>query len=348
MKRNTVREESLLRNDLHVALVGCGGSLGKAVKASLEERNFPTSTIKLLDSEKYEGVISEYNGEAHLLSSVQEDSFVHSDLVFLCCSYDDGNRYFSLPRKKQSLLIDFSTGAGERGTAPIINLDVNKKGMGEQRGVICAPHAISIVLTNILHPLDQAFGVEWISVTVFQPVSDFGDEGIEELHQQTVNLLNFAEIPKNIFGRQLAFNVIPAFMVGRRRLERNVDSFIGKEVAHILGWNPGRLSIRMFLTPVFHCHSFSIHITFKKKPSEDDLLNRLMKLNLVRFAAKDMNGMTPVETAGKKEIFVSGLSGDGLASSGFWLWLVSDNLLSHAALNGVKIAEAVILGKKVH
>ncbi len=346
--RGSMMEKSLLRNDLHVSLVGSRGSLGKAVKTSLEERKFPVSTIKLLDSEEYEGVISEYAGEAHLLSPVQEDSFVHSDVVFLCCDYDEGNRYYSLPRKKKSLLIDFSMGSSKEGVAPVINLDINKGDIAAQRGVISAPHAISIILTNILHPLDLAFGVEWVSVTVFQPVSDYGDEGIEELHQQTVNLLNFTEIPKNVFGRQIAFNVIPACIVGRRKGERNVDACIAKEVATILGWSSSRLSLRIFLAPIFHCHSFSIHMTFKKKPDADDVLNKLKELSLIRFLPKNMSGMTPVESAGKEDIYISGLSGDGLASSGFWLWLVSDNLLSHAALNGVKIAEAVIRGKKVH
>ena len=49
---------------------------------------------------------------------------------------------------------------------------------------------------------------------------------------------------------------------------------------------------------------------------------------------------TPVERAGKAGILASGIRPAGGPGS-FWVWLVSDNLTSGAALNAVRIAEAV-------
>ncbi|HKQ98260.1 MAG TPA: aspartate-semialdehyde dehydrogenase, partial [Candidatus Polarisedimenticolia bacterium] len=49
---------------------------------------------------------------------------------------------------------------------------------------------------------------------------------------------------------------------------------------------------------------------------------------------------TPVERAGEAGILATGLRPAG-APGAFWLWLVSDNLTSGAALNAVRIAEAV-------
>jgi aspartate-semialdehyde dehydrogenase len=50
--------------------------------------------------------------------------------------------------------------------------------------------------------------------------------------------------------------------------------------------------------------------------------------------------VTPVERAGEAGILATGIRPAGAAGA-FWIWLVSDNLTSGAALNAVRIAEAV-------
>jgi aspartate-semialdehyde dehydrogenase len=338
----------LQKDSLHVSVVGSGGTLGKEIKSSLEERKLPICKINLLDSKKYEGVMTEFGSEAHLIAPVEENSFIHSDIVFLCCSHEDGLKYLAFPRKKQSLLIDFSMAGLKKEHIPIVNHDINGKGVYGLRGIVSAPHPPSMFLTNILHPLDEAFGVERAAVQVFQPASDLGEEGVEELSLQTINLLNFSKVPKKIFGRQLAFNVMPSSMLPQKPGEESMDSDLCLEISEILGWRPARLAIRMFMIPVFYCHSFSIHLTFRSRIKAADVLERLQQTNPVKLLAKGAQGATPVEATGNREIFMSELRGDGLADGGFWLWLVSDNLFSLAALNAVKIAEAFIAGAFSH
>src|SRR5215472_14510715 len=38
--------------------------------------------------------------------------------------------------------------------------------------------------------------------TVFEPASERGKRGMDELHEQTVNLLSFQQLPKNVFDSQ--------------------------------------------------------------------------------------------------------------------------------------------------
>ena len=43
---------------------------------------------------------------------------------------------------------------------------------------------------------------------MFEPASEHGQRGMDELHQQTVNLLSFQPLPKDVFDAQVAFNMV--------------------------------------------------------------------------------------------------------------------------------------------
>ena len=49
------------------------------------------------------------------------------------------------------------------------------------------------------------------SATVFEPASEHAQKGMDELHEQTVNLLSFQQLPKNIFDTQVAFNMVSRY-----------------------------------------------------------------------------------------------------------------------------------------
>ena len=67
----------------------------------------------------------------------------------------------------------------------------------------------------------KAGKVRSVVCTVMEPASEHGQKGMDELHEQTVNLLSFQELPKNVFDTQVAFN-----MVGDLRTELHADPAI--------------------------------------------------------------------------------------------------------------------------
>ena len=46
---------------------------------------------------------------------------------------------------------------------------------------------------------------------MMEPVSENGQKGMDELHEQTVNLLSFQELPKKCFDVQVAFNIVARY-----------------------------------------------------------------------------------------------------------------------------------------
>ncbi len=328
-----------------ISLVGPTTIMGKEIKNLLEGEMFNDSEIQLLDSAELEGVITEYHGEARLVTAVERESFIHSDIIFLCCGMKDALKYFSFPRKKNSFVIDFSMVARERSSVPIVNCNINRKDIKKHSRIISSPHPITMTLTNLLYPLDQAFGIKCATANVFNPVSALGEKAIEELYQQTVNILNFKEIPKDVFRNQLAFNLIPDFPLDPESEEWSLDAKISEEIPAILGWEENRVTIRIILVPVFHCHSFSLHIIFQNNISLEDITGALNEKEWIKFLPKRDARITPVGIAGHQEIHVSNLFEDGLSPKGFWLWSVSDNLLSGCASNAIKIMECLISNK---
>ncbi len=89
--------------------------------------------------------------------------------------------------------------------------------------------------------------------------------GMDELHEQTVNLLSFQELPKNVFDVQVAFNMVARYgsAVAFTRSTRFRSAFLST----IARWRPRDSSRRCRLSrhaPVFHGHAFSIYLETDK------------------------------------------------------------------------------------
>ena len=48
-----------------------------------------------------------------------------------------------------------------------------------------------------------------VAATVMEPASEYGRAAMDELHQQTVNLLSFQTLPREQYDAQVSFNLLP-------------------------------------------------------------------------------------------------------------------------------------------
>lgn len=336
------------KGKIKIALVGSTSIIGKEVCSLLETSTLAGSEVTLLDSKEFEGVLSEYRGEARLVTAVNRDSFVHSDIIFLCCRGEEAREYVSFPRKKISFVIDFFMRSWGDCEAPVINCNINMQDIKKHQGVISSPHPIALMLSNLLFPLDRAFGINIASINVFSPVSVFGEQAIEELYQQTVNLLNFKEIPKEIFRNQLVFNIIPDYTEVQTPKKNSLTIKISEEILAILGWKNRKIAIKIILVPVFHSYSSSLHIKFQKDIEGNDLAQALAGKEWIKWIPEGEAAATPVGVAGQQKMHLSNLEEDGLSPKGYWLWSVSDHLLTECASNAIKIAEYLVSEKHIH
>jgi aspartate-semialdehyde dehydrogenase len=170
---------------------------------------------------------------------------------------------------------------------------------------------------------------------ILQPAADFGQEGLDELFRQSVNLLNFAPPQSQVFDRQLAFNLIPAEAV---QGGAGLASRLAAQAATLLG-RPD-LPCRLFLAvaPVFHAHTLILHVEFAERPSEAALRELLRSSGEVRVAAQPL---TAVEVANERLPNV-GLVRPEAGGHAAWLWAVADRVSEAGAEQAVRLAERLL------
>ena len=325
----------------HVALFEATALNAKGVKEQLITRSFPTASLKLYTSNiDPDSNLTDFGGEPMLVTSPDIDALGEIEIAFLCGTREEGAKYLGWAERKGFLAIDVSGASRGNNEIPTINIAVNPEAIPRGSGVVAAPHPIAQFLSTILAPLARSFTPLRASAVVLQPASECGERGIEELYQQTIGLLNFGEVPNTMFGRQLAFNLLPSpVYAGHQGPGGAAPSEVEREVGRMLGPD-AQLAIEIVMTPVFHCHSVSLHLDLPGAPGKERVEAALRESDEIKLPGAG-DPITPAERAGKPGVAVSGIRPTG-QDGAFWLWGVTDNLQSGSAFNAVRIAETIL------
>jgi aspartate-semialdehyde dehydrogenase len=303
-----------------VAVVGAPTDDGAHVREALAEYGVPGSRVDLYASVGEEVLLSEYAGEARMIQQPDLDEIVGHDVIFLC---EPGELSTSVYERADdgAVLIDMldclPAGAAENGNG----------------GAQCfrVAHPLALLLEEVLGPLEEELGLEEAVALVIRPASDFGQDGVEELREQTIRLLNFAEVPKEIFGRQLAFNLIP----GGAGSGGDLEGRIRGEVARALGWQESHLAVSFLTAPLFHGHGVQLRLRFKDEPGVDRIRETLTDAGLDAAGGET----TPLDVIGQVRTSLSGLTEDGLGA--YWLWAVAGETSTRSAREAVRLAARV-------
>ncbi len=181
-------------------------------------------------------------------------------------------------------------------------------------------------------------------MTFFPPVSERDLPGVEELENQTSNLLSFREIAKPVFGTQVAFNLLTGYGEGSRPRSRTCAARLAPVKWRAI-W-PGasaRTAIQVVQAPVFYGYAFAAYAEFAAAQSTqaaEHLADAFTKLGVKVAEAADP-GPTNVSVAGESEIHLARIEPDPNVAAGFWLWGAVDNLRL-ASTNAVRIAEELL------
>jgi len=317
---------------LKVAVLGSNSLIGKELREILAERNFPLNSLTLLDEEEVPEAITELEKEANFALGINEESFADVELVFICGKEEDTARYLPWLKKSGVIALDLSHYLRPKEGFPLAISGVNEERIKKQK-LIALPHPLAIIIASLLKPIVDRYHLREAVITAFQPASVYGPQGLEELYQQTVRILNFAELPKKIFGRQLAFNIFPAVPK-----EEGIEEEILEEIGIALK-SELPISLKLIQVPVFHSFALSLFLILEKAPSLPELKKALSHLPSIKLAKGREKPSGPVEAGGKNEIIVGEIKKDKRNNSAYWIWASADNLRRGSALNAVEIAE---------
>lgn len=311
--------------------------VGTEIQSILRERSFPYAKIALLDaSGKTAGALTEVDAEPVVVAPVEQEGLDDLDLVFFCGPAAGNEPWIAKHREDDFIAVDLSQPTtAEDGKLAVAG--VNLESLDGSDPVLVSPHPVAIPIALILRQVATLSPVEICTATVVQPASEFEQEGVEELAQQTIRVLNLEPLPKTVFDRQLAFNLYPA-------LEHN-EAVI---VSQVKSLTDARTEIALLVTQgtIFHGHTFSLFLKTREELSREAITEALQANPAIVFAEGDQQFGT-IDAAGKDEVLIAEVRPDPTIRGGFWVWAVCDNLRRSSALNAVLVAEKVLFGTGV-
>src|SRR2546425_2800097 len=258
-----------VRKSPNIAIVGSTSLLGKELRQMIEDRGLPLGRFALLETEEYAGLLQEFAGDIRITQVISPESLEDIDIAFFTCSPEIMQSYVASGAKFPDLTIDLT----QTGQTGILFLHgISGAGVLRRKGYYVNPHPAAIVLGRVLADLHNKFVVQSAAVTVLEPASERGNAGVDELQEQTVNLLNFQQVENKVFEGQLAFNILPETEAAARTEWR-----IGEQLTEILGKTFPRPIISVVQAPVFHSHVFSIFVRLLAGPAPEELSEQLRR-----------------------------------------------------------------------
>ena len=167
---------------------------------------------------------------------------------------------------------------------------------------------------------------------------------MDELHQQTINLLSFQPLPTGVYDAQVAFNMLARYGENSSRSLDLVERRIAEHFQKIASPRVPIPSLMLAQAPIFHGHAFSVYIELEKKAAVGDFAQALAGAHVeIARAGEAPNN---VAAAGRDEVLVS-LRRDAQHDNAFWLWAAADNLRIET-LNAVEAAKQALetVGKR--
>ncbi|MGB9490337.1 MAG: Asd/ArgC dimerization domain-containing protein [Terriglobales bacterium] len=328
-------------NLFRVAIVGAASLLGKEVAEVLRDRNFPAADIRLLDDDESLGQLEAVGDEVSFIQSIRADQFERVDFTFFASDARSTRASWQKARDLGNTIVDLSSALDDEPGASIRSPWIERQA-GQpvipqlQPMPVVVAHPAATVLALLALRAGNAAKVERMVATVIEPASEYGQKGMDELHEQTVNLLSFQELPKNIFDVQVAFNMVARY---GSQSAHSLESLVQRISRHYRQVAPGAIepALSALQAPVFHGHAFSVYVEMEKPVAVKEFSEALAGEHVVVTTAEE----TPhnVSAAGQGDILVA-IRADATGKNGIWLWAVTDNLRV-AALSAVECAETL-------
>ncbi len=328
-----------------LALVGGGTLKGKEVADVLNERKFPSIDLKLLgDDDESVGQLEAVGDEITFVQSVGKDQFENLDFALFASDPATTLKTWAAARDAGVSILDLSYALEDEPGTCVRSPWVEKQ-LGQDLQLELQPgpavvvaHPAAVVLALLVLRGQQAGTLRSAVATVFEPVSERGRKGIDELQEQSVNLLSFQELPREVFDAQVGFNLLRRCGGKSATSLENIETRIAKHYRRIAGENAPALSLALLQAPVFHGHSLLLFLETEEPVALGDMAQALQgeHVTITRTAEEPP---TTVAAAGQDDILVS-VARDASNPKGVWIWAAADNLRV-SARTAVELAESI-------
>ncbi len=323
-----------------VAIVGGDTLLAREIRELLSQTP-AAPRVQLISaaadgSTVLKGLLSGEEADPVVMVPLVAEQLEGARVAFLAGSPASSRRTLKIELEDAPRLIDLSGALEEQPQARLRapSAEVSRPAGDPHIQVIANP--ASIAITMLVTALARIQPLRRSIVHVFEPASERGQRGLDELQQQTVAVLSFQKLKRDMFDAQVGFNLLARYGEEAEEPLELIEQRIERHLASLLAAYPAvpMPSLRLIQAPVFHGHSFSVWAEFEEAPGVEAIAQML---STEGFDVRADEPPTNVGVAGQSGLSVGAIAEDRNHPRAVWLWMAADNLRL-AAENAVAVA----------
>jgi aspartate-semialdehyde dehydrogenase len=338
-----------------IAIVGAASLAGKELGDALSDSTFAASSFTLLDEDGATGKLASAGDEISFIQPIDGNSFDAMDFVFFAGEAEVATKYWKTARKAGAGTIDMSFALeDEPGVfvrSPWVSASQAQDSGREldlETSVVVPAHPAAVILGLVTARAAAKFKVTGLSATVLEPASQYGRVAMDELHQQTVSLLSFQKLPREVYDAQVAFNLLKTMGEEAKIRLATTEARIQSHFGALLGEAPP-LVLQLIHAPVFHGYVVSIFIELAEATTLEAFELSLVGEH-IDLLSKESEPPSNLSATGQDEIMVTVEAADATKAENtrFKLLVAADNLklgALHAIACARELAQLRPLGK---
>jgi len=330
------------RDSQRIVIAGASSLLGHEVKSLLEESSFAGWDLRLSDEDESAGTLTVAGGEAAVIQRIEEDTFRGARFAFLAGSSAFGKLCLGPAKQAGATVIDLSHAslADPDATPWFPKIESLSGKSASKTGALFSAFSVGgAAITSLAMMLQSRYGLRRLVAVFYEPVSEVGRAGVEELETQTTQLLSFQSIGSPVFGTQSAFNMLPRYGaeskkdLGRKLREMRAEISAAMADAD----EDAKISVNLVHVPVFYATAFNICVDLERDIDAVALAGACRDAGFV-VVPDGEEGPSNVSVAGETSIYLRQPQPEMTGEKSWWFWGAGDNLRV-PAWNAVKLAE---------
>ncbi len=313
-----------------IAIAGASTLLGKELKEALADSPLAAASIVLLDEEDAQGQLEQLGDEVTFVQPIAEESFENIDFTFFCGSAELTRKHWRHALRAGSTVLDLSgvldqeTGVLVR--APWVGPEADSADLFTP--AVVPAHPAALALAVLMQQLQHVVPVRMAAATVLLPASEFGRGAMDELHQQTVNLLSFQGLPRENYDAQVAYNLLSGLGESAKANLAAVEARVRRHLAALTGNRWPAVSVQAIHAPVFHGLTFSMVVDLDR-PVAIAALEEAFSAEHLDLVLEDTDSPSNLAATGQNDVLVRLHPEPGsnpAETTRLWLWAAADNL----------------------
>lgn len=307
----------MAKTNYRIAVVGAGSLLGKEIGDEIVESPLASAVTILLDNEEASGTLESMGDEAAFLQTMEPAALENVD-VAIFADAKMLREYAGTARAMGAAVVDAT---GTDTDAPVrLPLLADAAPLDLEAAQVRVAHPVATMLALALVQAGRVAPVKAAYATVLQPASENGRAALDELQQQSINLLNFQSAPTEEFDTQVAFNLLPALGEAAKNPLAKTEERVVRELKSLLPGGPVPV-LQWLQAPVFHGFSVSLFVEFEQ-PVTLEALSAAMTSESMDLVGEEGDPPSNLSSAGQGQVLVQ-VKGDGTR---YAVWMAADNL----------------------